>query len=264
MASQVSKIKGDEREDLKVLAIGVTAALATRKVDEGGCMWACAYLICITVRFLQLIVVCLQLLQNAWVTEEEFGMGYIDVKPSPSPAKVLATPSVPPSSTATPGPSAVALAGAPTETDAPSSQVHAPSAAVASEDTQVESAARRTENAAAAKPEQPRPMSAPTRPAAVAEAKVSSAQASTAAPTTPRETSAGTSRSGIDISMRSGPSGQGTISGGKGDSTTREVAKQLVESEVCQQTCQRSLCVCTHTHGECTYLHRELLFGWSG
>ena len=29
---QVSKIKGDEREDLKVLAIGVSAALAARKV----------------------------------------------------------------------------------------------------------------------------------------------------------------------------------------------------------------------------------------
>ena len=29
---QVSKIKGDEREDLKVLAVGVAAALAARKV----------------------------------------------------------------------------------------------------------------------------------------------------------------------------------------------------------------------------------------
>lgn len=31
---QVAKIKGDEREDLKVLATGVAAALAARKVDQ--------------------------------------------------------------------------------------------------------------------------------------------------------------------------------------------------------------------------------------
>lgn len=30
---QVAKIKGDEREDLKVLATGVAAAFATRKVN---------------------------------------------------------------------------------------------------------------------------------------------------------------------------------------------------------------------------------------
>lgn len=30
---QVAKIKGDEREDLKVLATGVAAALAARKVN---------------------------------------------------------------------------------------------------------------------------------------------------------------------------------------------------------------------------------------
>lgn len=50
---RVSKIKGDEREDLKVLAAAVGSALAARK--------------------------------SSWVTEEEFNMGYVDVKPAPSP-----------------------------------------------------------------------------------------------------------------------------------------------------------------------------------
>ncbi|XP_020090049.1 THO complex subunit 2 isoform X2 [Ananas comosus] len=54
---RVAKIKGDEREDLKVLATGVAAALAARK--------------------------------SSWVSEEEFGMGHIDLKPSASPAKAL-------------------------------------------------------------------------------------------------------------------------------------------------------------------------------
>ncbi|KAH9314243.1 hypothetical protein KI387_022870 [Taxus chinensis] len=54
---RVSKIKADEREDLKVLATSVAAALAARK--------------------------------SAWVSEEEFNMGYIDLKPSASPAKHL-------------------------------------------------------------------------------------------------------------------------------------------------------------------------------
>ncbi|CAM6089899.1 unnamed protein product [Calypogeia fissa] len=52
---RVNKIRADEREDLRVLAIGVAAALATRK--------------------------------NSWVTDEEFAMGYIDLKPPASPAK---------------------------------------------------------------------------------------------------------------------------------------------------------------------------------
>ncbi|XP_024388621.1 THO complex subunit 2 isoform X2 [Physcomitrium patens] len=46
---RVLKIKGDEREDLKVLATGVAAALASRK--------------------------------NAWVPEEEFTMGFVELKP---------------------------------------------------------------------------------------------------------------------------------------------------------------------------------------
>ncbi|ONK75341.1 uncharacterized protein A4U43_C03F15830 [Asparagus officinalis] len=47
---RVAKIKADEREDLKVLATGVAAALAARK--------------------------------SSWVSEEEFGMGYLDLKPA--------------------------------------------------------------------------------------------------------------------------------------------------------------------------------------
>jgi len=46
----VAKLKGDEREDLKVLATGVAAALAARK--------------------------------SSWLSEEEFGMGHIDLKPA--------------------------------------------------------------------------------------------------------------------------------------------------------------------------------------
>ncbi|MQL84853.1 hypothetical protein Taro_017363 [Colocasia esculenta] len=52
---RVSKIKNDEREDLKVLATGVAAALAGRK--------------------------------GSWVSEEEFAMGLTDVKHAASPAK---------------------------------------------------------------------------------------------------------------------------------------------------------------------------------
>lgn len=58
LEKRVTKIKGDEREDLKVLATGVAAALASRK--------------------------------SSWVSEEEFGMGYVDLKPAASPAKSLA------------------------------------------------------------------------------------------------------------------------------------------------------------------------------
>ncbi|KAL8520815.1 hypothetical protein ACS0TY_011389 [Phlomoides rotata] len=54
LEKRVAKIKGDEREDLKVLATGVAAALAARK--------------------------------SSWVTDEEFGMGYLDIKPAPAPA----------------------------------------------------------------------------------------------------------------------------------------------------------------------------------
>ncbi|XP_008787914.2 THO complex subunit 2-like isoform X2 [Phoenix dactylifera] len=58
LEKRVAKIKGDEREDLKVLATGVAAALAARK--------------------------------SSWVSEEEFGMGHIDLKHAASPAKSLA------------------------------------------------------------------------------------------------------------------------------------------------------------------------------
>ncbi|KAL6001260.1 hypothetical protein ACLOJK_006992 [Asimina triloba] len=59
LEKRVAKIKGDEREDLKVLATGVAAALAARK--------------------------------SSWISEEEFGMGHLDLKPAPSPAKSLAS-----------------------------------------------------------------------------------------------------------------------------------------------------------------------------
>ncbi|XP_042021570.1 THO complex subunit 2-like [Salvia splendens] len=54
LEKRVAKIKSDEREDLKVLATGVGAALAARK--------------------------------PSWVTDEEFGMGYLDIKAAPAPA----------------------------------------------------------------------------------------------------------------------------------------------------------------------------------
>ncbi|XP_043721403.1 THO complex subunit 2 [Telopea speciosissima] len=54
LEKRVVKIKGDEREDLKVLAAGVAAALAARK--------------------------------SSWVSEEEFSMGHVDLKPAPLPA----------------------------------------------------------------------------------------------------------------------------------------------------------------------------------
>ncbi|XP_052205277.1 THO complex subunit 2 isoform X2 [Diospyros lotus] len=59
LEKRVTKIKSDEREDLKVLATGVAAALAARK--------------------------------PSWVSEEEFGMGYLELKLAPSlPSKPLA------------------------------------------------------------------------------------------------------------------------------------------------------------------------------
>nr|XP_043608763.1 THO complex subunit 2 [Erigeron canadensis] len=54
LEKRVAKLKSDEREDLKVLATGVAAALAARK--------------------------------PSWVTEEEFGMGYLDLKSASSTA----------------------------------------------------------------------------------------------------------------------------------------------------------------------------------
>ncbi|GAU12866.1 hypothetical protein TSUD_73530 [Trifolium subterraneum] len=58
LEKRVAKIKSDEREDLKVLATGVAAALAARK--------------------------------PSWVTEEEFGMGFLELKPAPSMTKSAA------------------------------------------------------------------------------------------------------------------------------------------------------------------------------
>ncbi|KAJ7980585.1 THO complex subunit 2 [Quillaja saponaria] len=52
LEKRVSKIKSDDREDLKVLATGVAAALAARK--------------------------------PSWVTDEEFGMGHLELKPAVS------------------------------------------------------------------------------------------------------------------------------------------------------------------------------------
>ncbi|KAI8538772.1 hypothetical protein RHMOL_Rhmol09G0129800 [Rhododendron molle] len=52
LEKRVAKIKSDQREDLKVLATGVAAALAARK--------------------------------PSWVTEEEFSMGYVELKPAPT------------------------------------------------------------------------------------------------------------------------------------------------------------------------------------
>ncbi|KAL7163366.1 hypothetical protein ACSBR2_039463 [Camellia fascicularis] len=52
LEKRVAKIKSDEREDLKVLATGVAAALAARK--------------------------------PSWVTDDDFGMGFLELKPAPS------------------------------------------------------------------------------------------------------------------------------------------------------------------------------------
>ncbi|KAJ6975265.1 THO complex subunit 2-like isoform X1 [Populus alba x Populus x berolinensis] len=57
LEKRVTRIKSDEREDLKVLATGVAAALAARK--------------------------------PSWVTDEEFGMGYLDIKPPSAASKSL-------------------------------------------------------------------------------------------------------------------------------------------------------------------------------
>uniref|UniRef100_A0A0D9V9I6 THO complex subunit 2 n=1 Tax=Leersia perrieri TaxID=77586 RepID=A0A0D9V9I6_9ORYZ len=52
LEKRVAKLKGDEREDLKVLATGVAAALASRK--------------------------------SSWLSEEEFGMGLLELKQGPA------------------------------------------------------------------------------------------------------------------------------------------------------------------------------------
>ncbi|KAJ6743936.1 THO COMPLEX SUBUNIT 2 [Salix purpurea] len=55
LEKRVTRIRSDEREDLKVLATGVAAALAARK--------------------------------PSWITDEEFGMGYLDIKPPSAASK---------------------------------------------------------------------------------------------------------------------------------------------------------------------------------
>ncbi|XP_034888551.1 THO complex subunit 2 isoform X2 [Populus alba] len=57
LEKRVTRIKSDEREDLKVLATGVAAALAARK--------------------------------PSWITDEEFGMGYLEIKPPSAASKSL-------------------------------------------------------------------------------------------------------------------------------------------------------------------------------
>jgi THO complex subunit 2 len=80
---QLAKLKGDEREDLKVLATGVAAALAARKVSSTiipiivfpspvGDIYLCT--ICTSAM--------LSIVQSSWLSEEEFGMGHIDLKPA--------------------------------------------------------------------------------------------------------------------------------------------------------------------------------------
>lgn len=62
LEKRVGKIRGDERQDLKLMATSVYSALMTRK--------------------------------SSWVTEEEFSMGYVDAKPSPSQSVKSLTPAV--------------------------------------------------------------------------------------------------------------------------------------------------------------------------
>jgi THO complex subunit 2 len=80
----VGKLKGDEREDLKVLATGVAAALAARKVSH--CFvppsppptpsgspppTPSGY-----------TKVMFHIMQSSWLSEEDFGMGHLDLKPA--------------------------------------------------------------------------------------------------------------------------------------------------------------------------------------
>lgn len=71
---QVAKIKSDEREDLKVLATGVAAALAARKVSY--------FFNCVVSAQSSTWTKYSFILQASWVTDEEFGNGYLDNKPA--------------------------------------------------------------------------------------------------------------------------------------------------------------------------------------
>lgn len=79
---QVAKLKGDEREDLKVLATGVAAALAARKVSS------IMFLISVPHYPVSNSISMYEFnglyVQSSWLSEEEFGMGHIDLKPASS------------------------------------------------------------------------------------------------------------------------------------------------------------------------------------
>lgn len=75
LVSQVAKIKNDEREDLKVLATGVAAALSARKVSANNSN----FMVSVLCNFTE----CRFFLQPHWVTDEEFSMGFLELKAPP-------------------------------------------------------------------------------------------------------------------------------------------------------------------------------------
>ena len=89
---QVAKLKGDEREDLKVLATGVAAALAARKVSLKMhvisvfplCSRKHLFIYNIFKHIVHIIYLStmFSIVQSSWLSEEEFGMGHIDLKPA--------------------------------------------------------------------------------------------------------------------------------------------------------------------------------------
>jgi THO complex subunit 2 len=72
----VGKLKGDEREDLKVLATGVAAALAARKVSH------CFVPPSPPPTPSGYTKVMFHIMQSSWLSEEDFGMGHLDLKPA--------------------------------------------------------------------------------------------------------------------------------------------------------------------------------------
>ncbi|CAB4273698.1 unnamed protein product [Prunus armeniaca] len=81
LEKRVSKIKADEREDLKVLATGVAAALAARKV----CLKFWNLLFSSDMKVFNFFY--LSHLQSSWITDEEFGNGYLELKSAPLASK---------------------------------------------------------------------------------------------------------------------------------------------------------------------------------
>lgn len=75
LVSQVAKIKNDEREDLKVLATCVAAALSARKVSANHSN--------LMFRILYAILLNVDCFQPSWVTDEEFSMGFLELKAPP-------------------------------------------------------------------------------------------------------------------------------------------------------------------------------------